>query len=398
MQKMTAQAMQKMTAQAKMKLAREELMIDHHFFGQFLYEAKFICATEARGETIDTMATDGRNIWYNPDFVDSLALGEVKGVQCHEAMHIADAHHLRRDDRDMMEWNIACDLAINPLILKSKLILPPGGLIDPQYEGMTAEEIYHRRQQKAAQGGKDGAATQQPGKVGKLLQPLQDDGKPLSEDQLEAAKHDVRVRVLQAARIAEMAGTLPAGIERMVEEAKDPPKKWTDILRRFIVQSIQTPQYTTWNRQNRRAMAMNMIMPGWHREDPGDLVIIKDTSGSIDDIANAQFDAEIKRIVEDVRPKRVTTMAVDTKVYGCKTFEEGEEITISSRGGGGTSFRPGFAKITELGLTPKAVVYFTDMQCSTFPSDPGVPVMWVKWGGSKGVTPPFGEVVDLNSL
>jgi predicted metal-dependent peptidase len=62
-------------------------------------------------------------------------------------------------------------------------------------------------------------------------------------------------------------------------------------------------------------------------------------------------------------------------------------------GGGGTDFRPVFNRITDDGLKPDAIVYFTDM-LGTFPDkDPGYPVIWGDIYGR--IKPPFGDLVHV---
>jgi predicted metal-dependent peptidase len=107
----------------KIKTARGHLLADQPFFGSLIHDMDIIPASKANGVDVETMATDCEAaIWYNPSFVDGLTLGEVKGVLCHEIMHKANGHHLRRGERDHTRWNEACDYAINPLILADKMI------------------------------------------------------------------------------------------------------------------------------------------------------------------------------------------------------------------------------------------------------------------------------------
>src|SRR5206468_2698134 len=73
---------------------------------------------------VDTVAVDGRELRYNPWFVTDLQTEELVGVLAHEAMHCALAHMSRRGTRDLVLWNIACDLAINPLLLDAGIKLP----------------------------------------------------------------------------------------------------------------------------------------------------------------------------------------------------------------------------------------------------------------------------------
>src|ERR1700749_2583438 len=52
-------------------------------------------------------------------------------------------HHVRRSGRDPKRWNVACDYAINPLLVDAGLSLPEGVLLDNRLRGMSAEQIYN---------------------------------------------------------------------------------------------------------------------------------------------------------------------------------------------------------------------------------------------------------------
>src|SRR5215207_11162667 len=73
---------------------------------------------------LDTLATDGRTLRYHPPFVNALCPDELVGVLAHECMHNALAHPMRQGGREFGHWNVACDLAINPLLLQAGIILP----------------------------------------------------------------------------------------------------------------------------------------------------------------------------------------------------------------------------------------------------------------------------------
>jgi|688.fasta_scaffold21454_2 hypothetical protein len=124
------------------------LMTKAAFFGQLSMSLDFI---ERRDLTHRTMATDGFRIYYDPDFVNSKPDYEIKWVICHEIMHCA-LHHFLRKQANPTVWNAAADYAINQLIDGSGYgdptqspfgVMPSGGLLDKKYEGWSAEQIYH---------------------------------------------------------------------------------------------------------------------------------------------------------------------------------------------------------------------------------------------------------------
>lgn len=447
-----------MDAQQKVSKAREALMLDQRFFGTLICATSIIAATHIRGQRIDTMATDYKAIYYNPAFIDTLTVGEVKGVLCHEVMHIANGHSLRRGVRDPHLWNVACDYAINPLILKGKMILPKDCLNDPRYSGMSAEEIYLREQAKPKpapapqqngaqapqQGGEGDGAGQDgdaPGEVedgaedeptqgknepgegedkreqgedkgetggqdkpgqgkpdfskpGLVLDAVDDEGKPLTEADRREAEADMQVKIIQAAQIATKAGQDACGFERLVEEAKNPREDWVEVLRRFIQRNVEVSSEPTWRRLNRRAFALGAMLPGRTKEGMGDLLIAIDTSGSMDALLVGKSIAELKAILEDTDYETVTVMACDAWVHWHATFDKGEDPVIRVPGGGGTAFSPVWRKAEALGLTPRACVYFTDLDCYDFGEEPEYPVLWAQWGSYPN-KPPFGEVVKV---
>src|SRR6201997_3107783 len=122
----------------RIQKARTSLILDHPFFGSLLFRLK-----DSECRSIQTMATDGVSLYYNPDFVETLNAATLAGTLAHEVMHPALHHHVRRSGRDPKRWNIACDFAINPLLVDAGLNLPEGVLVDNRFRGMSAEQIYN---------------------------------------------------------------------------------------------------------------------------------------------------------------------------------------------------------------------------------------------------------------
>lgn len=143
------------TAKAAMKKAVLNLVASQPFFGSLLLRLKVEAST-----THKTTATDGVTLFYNPSFVASLSERELVGMIAHEALHIAAQHTLRRQTRDQRLWNRACDLAVNPELLRAGFKLPDGHLLEARFGGWPVEMIYNellmeeenaRRQQQQQQ-------------------------------------------------------------------------------------------------------------------------------------------------------------------------------------------------------------------------------------------------------
>lgn len=127
----------------KITLCKWKLIKEFPFFGILALKFKYLV-----DESIPTAGTDGTSIVFNPDFLDQLSLPELKWLIAHEIMHVSNGHIRRRDSRNAMVFNLACDYAIHDILKQfenSDFRMPTGkneGLYDPKYHKMAAEEIY----------------------------------------------------------------------------------------------------------------------------------------------------------------------------------------------------------------------------------------------------------------
>jgi predicted metal-dependent peptidase len=96
-----------------------------------------------------TAAVDGKRIFYNAEWVKILTELQRLGLLCHEVLHPALMHLWRRGSRLVSIWRKATDYVVNDIILSvlnSKGLpafeLPPRGLYDRRFHGMSAEQVY----------------------------------------------------------------------------------------------------------------------------------------------------------------------------------------------------------------------------------------------------------------
>jgi predicted metal-dependent peptidase len=121
--------------------ARSMLVKSRRFYGVLVSNVEPVPSRQ-----VPTMATNGKQHFYNPEFVDGLTQVELEAVQVHETEHDARHHSTRRGYRDHGKWNIACDYAINIDLIDEGWKLPKCALIDSKYRGMSAEDIYRTRE------------------------------------------------------------------------------------------------------------------------------------------------------------------------------------------------------------------------------------------------------------
>lgn len=123
------------------------ILTNYKFFAALLFNLKIVEVNA--GSKYKTMATDGKILLYNPDFVNKLTEAEIIFVILHELLHCANLHFGRMSGRDPNIWNQAADYAINIILddmrkdLNSSTIKTPDNiLLDEKYRNMSAEQIY----------------------------------------------------------------------------------------------------------------------------------------------------------------------------------------------------------------------------------------------------------------
>ena len=94
-----------------------------------------------------TAATDGKNIYVDPNYFASLSENDKLFLIAHEIMHIKFMHMLRLKDksgnmRDLDVWNTATDAIINANLERDGFTIMEGAVNKPEALNYSAEEFY----------------------------------------------------------------------------------------------------------------------------------------------------------------------------------------------------------------------------------------------------------------
>ena len=359
-----------------MTQARASLIRLHPFFGVLALQMEYV----ANKPGISTMATDGSKLYYNEQWISGLSVAEVRGVICHELLHAALHHTMRVGSRKKALWNIACDYAINPMVLDGapeSIKLPPGGCLNMDWKDKSAEEIYDLLIKNGEEA------------PGDFIIDLMD-GEFVSEAEALTQEARWNVALTQAAIIAQQAGNLPGAFKRLIDQISTPKVDWRAQLRALLTEF--SPQDFSWARPNRRHLSNDLILPSLTGASAGKIVCVIDTSGSISDEILQRFGSEIVGIRDSVMPSTLEIIYCDAHIDHIDTFENGDEVCFEMHGGGGTDFRPPFAHIEKADEMPKCLVYLTDGY-GPFPGQaPNYPVIWAM---ISEVQPPWGQIVKI---
>lgn len=349
----------------KISKAKARLLMDHPFFATLLLRTEVVITDQ-----VELAATNGEQMFFNPDFLDLLTVEDTMAVMCHEIGHDSLLHSLRLGMRDPEQWNIAGDHAINLVLedqgMKAPKAMPGGWLADQQYKSWSADRIYDDLKRKGKGGGRKPGQPKQNGKNGKPgpHQPGKDGlhgdilPSPTAKDPAAQAKAEQRAKqkVASAANMARMAGKLHGELARMVDEFLETKVDWTDVLRDKMLQVVK--ERDNWARRNRRFS--KFYLPTRRSLKMGPMIFIPDTSGSMWGDDMEKICSEMAHCAAQTQPESIRVIWADTKVAGEQEFtaDEFSFAALEPKGGGGTDMRVPLAYVEN--DDPLVVVLMTD--------------------------------------
>jgi len=395
--------------EVRLARARTRLIMDKPFLGALVLR---LPPVEADPRWCRTTGTDARKLYYNRHYIETLDPQELQFVLSHEALHCALSHFTRREHRDKLRWDVACDYAVNPLLLQDGLTPPSNTLHQVAFEGMTAEEIYpfidentserpmdnhlYEGEQSVPQGSRSPTPGQKDGSdtnngvdeaPGRGAPPPA----PLGVAEQEALDIQWRQRLAGAAQQAMRAGKLGGAMARMIDHLLQPRLPWRALLARYMT-AVARDDYSYMRPSRRSGPA---ILPSL-RSSQLDMTVAIDTSGSLCDEEIRQFISEMDAIKAQIRA-RVAVLACDALIAPGAPwrFEPWEplELPKNLQGGGGTRFEPVFDWVSAEDFYPDLLLYFTDGEGSFPDREPPYPVIWLVKGKAKV---PWGQRIQLN--
>ena len=125
---------------------KRKMLVKYPFFGSVVAGVKY---KEER--SVGTAGTDGKTIYYNPDFLEKLSTDEQTFIFAHEVCHIAFNHILRSEGKNPQIWNTATDAVINQFLKRDGLKMVEGGVDIPDAVNYDAEQLYNKMMQEQQQ-------------------------------------------------------------------------------------------------------------------------------------------------------------------------------------------------------------------------------------------------------
>lgn len=438
--------------------------------------------------SVDTAATDGKSIAFNPMFIASIDEEEREFVVAHEWSH-KFLKHISRGSKLKLKikvWtpkhdlilNIAADEETNYFLEKLGFKLVKGSYRDRRFDDMCMEEIFqillHESEQEESEeesgkgddSDRDSGEDQEPGTSGDSSDGRQgeeeesgsgeesqqeegegddcdsgneqsgdgddEDGDGSEEDPQEKQDGNDRgdlgrsrmdesesvdpksiedykvpdvktwgqihigdksasdvheceveesIEQSNAIAVSKLSGKLPEAIERMIKDTNSKSNiDWISEMSDFISDACGEDSDLTWSRPNKRFASFDIYMPSNSQEGIGEITILRDSSGSMDDQMYELATNECFNLINQASPGKVHIVDFTTDIVSAATYENGIEADgLPCRmSNGGTDVCVGFDWVDRVAPTTTGIIIMSDMEFFRWPEDIGIPVLWVK--------------------
>jgi predicted metal-dependent peptidase len=200
---------------------------------------------------------------------------------------------------------------------------------------------------------------------------------------------------------AKLRGTVPAGVERIINELKNPILDWRTILDDFVQEEICDYSFSP---PDKRMEDSPFFLPDFNEKDESakNLLFMVDTSGSMSNEAITDCYSEIYGAIQQFNGKLTGKLGFfDAVVVEPVPFEDEDEFKIiRPKGGGGTSFHIIFNYVREKMQDdpPVSIIILTDGY-APYPDEAAamdIPVLWII-NNKEAQAPSWGKVARMIS-
>lgn len=350
--------------------AKAKLLVEHPYFGTLASALEII-----PNDNIETFSSQDNRFEYRDDFFKTLNEGEISFALANAAMHTILSHPARRSSRSPWLWHMACDHAINGMLIDNGFTPPIKITYEERFAHKYAEEIYEILKDEITHD---------------EMNDRDSDGRRTDEtldEKLRSAQNEQLAQ--NALEKADSMGSLPEGLERLIPLTRRGRVDWRSELRDciggyYISDFAIIPP-------SKKLLYSGIYLPGAtsrHLE----LAIAIDSSGSVDEDLLGQFIAEIESITELFGSYTITLLVCDDRIRSMDKFMNGEALTYTLIGGGGTDFTPVFETVASWMHPPKVLLYFTDLDGKFPPYEPHYDTLWIT---PQSLEVPFGRIITI---
>ena len=325
---------------------------------------------------MQTIGVDAKGeLYYNEEFIKKVEREAVKGILCHEVLHVAFLHMLRTGGRNRVLANIAQDVVVNMMVKKAGMRLTDGAI---PYEGYSDSSEFELNGMRIRIN--DVSRKMWEEVYEELLQTFHENKKPLpqipcavqfdehviGDGQQDAGQQEKWEQALvEAYTYAKQQGKEPEGMQRYVDSLLKPKVSWKGVLMKYLKQHTN-PVDWSYQRPHRKSKVLETFLPTTIKE-ACEVEVLVDTSGSIGKAELTEFLTEIVAIAKSMNHVQMWVSSVDAELHTRYEVANGDIPKILAMdlvGGGGTDMEEGLDAVKRLNPNVPVVVVFTDGETS----------------------------------
>ena len=402
---------------------KRRMLVKYPFFGSTIAGTMY-----KEDKRIKTASTDGKCIYYNPDFLNGLSLDQQVFVLAHEVCHIAFNHIMRREGKEHKLWNIATDAVINQFLLRDGLS-GIDGIVDRKdainYDADSYYELLLRERENKDNSNNSNDDSSNNSSDNSSNDNESGNGNGQDDDQKEKDddesyghdSHDMWDDAISRAKEEGKVDTSSVNEKDFFDENVKEKKRLIEKLKKDMAKDVAkassgrgdtlggfkdvgsasslidwryylkeaTNYDVDWSYRN--ATIEDGVVTAKLEEKPFPVTeIVLDTSGSISEDLLRNFLRECKNIF---KYSRLRVGCFDTQFYGFNDIRSEDDIEkMSFSGGGGTDFD---VAVNAFSRRTENKIIFTD-GCANMPSR-SVNAIWIVFGMVKNEIKPLGGKV-----
>lgn len=381
-----------MNLKPEQRLARARMSLMNHKTWCLYSGLLMVGKLEVKPLLMKTAATNGRDVYFDPEFIERVDDAQLRFVLLHENEHKA----LRQlstykflFDKNAQLTNMAADYVVNIRLRDADkgegfIRMPSSGLIDAKYRGWSTKQVF------------DDLARKGEGGYGGFDEHDFEGAEALSEDEKGSLKKEVETAIRQGALLA---GNKAGGADRALMDTLESQIRWQEILAEFVKDVTKGKDDVSWAAVDQQWVGAGLYLPAMVSETVGRLMVGIDASGSTWSGNQLEgFCGELIAIAEDCQPEGIDVVWWDTKVQSVQSFtpEEysGMRLALEIKGGGGTkpSCVTDWMKRQE-GKDYAAAIMLSDGRVGNDWGTWSLPVLWCL--NTNGITAPVGQTLYI---
>jgi predicted metal-dependent peptidase len=178
-----------------------------------------------------------------------------------------------------------------------------------------------------------------------------------SEDEMDRRRME---KIAETLVTAKMAGMLPAGLERLVNDLLKSEVDWRRLLLLTLTKGIGTKVKRTWSRPSRK---LPFVYPGKETLKLNKVLVLIDTSGSIGEQELRRFANEVYGMLKE--SAEVVVIPWDAQAYDpivLKNQRDISKLKTGLKGGGGTCILPALEVVDKRFSGADMIVILSDWE------------------------------------